>query len=76
MGGLADAAADKAADDAAQAFNESALTQQTVGTLAGAATGYGLDRKQSMKPGYALETEALPENQTADIGLNYGQIVG
>ncbi|MEX2964617.1 hypothetical protein [Microbulbifer sp. TYP-18] len=43
MGGLADAAADKAADDAAQAFNESALTQQTVGTLAGAATGYGLD---------------------------------
>lgn len=42
MGGLADASADRAAQDAAEAFNESANLQDAVGKVAGAATSYGL----------------------------------
>ncbi|MFS1522775.1 hypothetical protein ACL7TT_01470 [Microbulbifer sp. 2304DJ12-6] len=75
LGGLADAAADKAGSDAAEAFNESAMTQQMVGNVAGVATSYGLDNAQKKPAGYGLTTE-LPENQTARIGLNYDQVVG
>lgn len=77
LGGLADSSADKAASDAVKAFNDSAANQQAVGTVAGAAAShYGLGDSAPKADGYSMDTTELPENQTAGIGLNYGQGIG
>lgn len=71
LGGLADSSADKAASDATKAFNDSAMNQQAVGTVAGAvASHYGLGDSAPKASGFSMNAT---ENQTAAIGLNYGE---